>query len=529
MRNRSPVRRGLVAVSHPLAAEAGATILRAGGNAIDAAAAVQLALNVVEPLASGIGGGAFSLIRLANGETFVLDSRERAPAAATPDQFLGGDGEPSDLHERYRGGNAVGVPGALLGLTVALRRWGSLPLQQVLLPAIELAEGGLPVSRFMAAWLARPEYVARLAADRASAAIFLPGGQPLAEGQRLHQPDLARTFKLIAERGPDVFYRGQIAQALVAAVRAHGGRMTLDDLASYAVERREPLYGRYRDYEVATMPPPGSGLTLLGLLGLIEPFEVGGLGWQTTIRAHLELQAMRLALVDRVAHPVDPSFSPVPVGRLLDPAYLATRRSQIARGPLHGEPGVGPLRDDGDTTHFVVLDRWGNLVCCTATIEELFGSGITVPGYGFLLNNELTDFDAQPGGPNQVRPFARPASSMVPTLLLRDGQPWLALGSPGGPTIVTAVFQTILRLVDDGLTLQEAIASPRLFARRYPLIAWEPAIPPELLAGLAALGHQPTPEPRTIGSVQAIMLDPASEQWIGAADPRRDGAVVEVG
>src|SRR5205823_1656462 len=257
--------RGVVAASHPLAAEAGAEMLRAGGNAIDAAAAVQLALNVAEPLASGIGGGAFSLIHLASGEMLALDSRERAPAGATADQFLGADGQPIPWEEQCASGKAVGVPGTLMGLDLALGRWGRLPLARVLRPAIELAEGGLPVSAFMARRL-EPQ-VAKLARDTASAAIFLPGGRPLQAGDLLVQPDLARSLRLIAEQGPDVFYRGEIGEAMVAAVRARGGSMTPDDLAAYRVEQREPLYGKYRGHEIASMPPPGAGVTLLEMLG----------------------------------------------------------------------------------------------------------------------------------------------------------------------------------------------------------------------------------------------------------------------
>jgi gamma-glutamyltranspeptidase/glutathione hydrolase len=534
--------RGLVAVSHPLAAEAGAEMLRAGGNAIDAAAAVQFALNVAEPLASGIGGGAFSLIHLADGEMLALDSRERAPAGATADQFLGTDGWPIPCEEQCASGKAVGVPGTLMGLDLALGRWGRLPLARVLRPAIELAEGGLPVSAFMARRL-EPQ-VAKLARDPASAAIFLPGGRPLQTGDRLVQPDLARTLRLLAEQGPDVFYRGEIAEAIVVAVRAGGGSMTLDDLAAYRVELREPLYGKYRGHDIATMPPPGAGVTLLEMLGLLEAFDPPALGRMTAARAHLELQAMRLALADRAAYLGDPAYTAVPVPGLLDADYLAARRALIERerlGPKPGPGGPAPLdsgagrsqrrvgrTEVGQTTHFGALDRWGNLVCCTSTIEDFFGSGITVPGYGFLLNNELTDFDLQPGSANEIRPFGRPASSMAPTLLLRRGRPWLALGSPGGPTIVTAILQTLLGLLDDGLSLEAAVAAPRYFADRYPRVTWERVLPAETLAALSDLGHRPSNRPTTIGSVQAIMMDPENGRWFGVADPRREGAVIEV-
>jgi gamma-glutamyltranspeptidase/glutathione hydrolase len=550
--------RGLVSTSHRLASEAGAEILRLGGNAVDAAAAVQFALNVVEPVASGIGGGGFSLVRLAQvdtarqaiqqaqagaqGRLFVLDSRERAPAAASADQFLGPDGAPIPPHERETGGNAVGVPGVLMGHAVAVQRWGRLSLARTLEPAIQLAERGVPVDAFLARRL--QANLGLVGTNSATAAIFLPDGRPLVEGDWLNQLDLARTFRLIAEHGPDVFYRGDIAKALAETVQSHGGRMTVDDLASYGVEFREPLYGTYRGLEIATMPPPGAGVSLLQMLGLLEHFDLASLARLGPARAHLELQAMRLALADRAAYLADPGYAPVPVDELLDRNYLAARRTLIELERLGADPAAGTpsgpafshdaatpaisLAENGQTTHFVVVDGWSNLVCCSTTIESWFGTGITVPGYGFLLNNELTDFDPNPGSANQARPFARPASSMVPTLILREGQPLLALGSPGGPTIVGAVLQVILSVIDDGLSLQAAIEAPRFFAKDYPRMTWEQGLPQETLAGLVELGHQPADEPAIIGCVQAAMRDPASEQWTAAADPRRDGAVIVV-
>ena len=529
--------RGVVATSHPLASEAGARLLRAGGNAVDAAAAVQFALNVVEPLASGIGGGAFTLIRPAAGETFVVDSRERAPAAATADLFLDSAGAPLPWDERSASGKAVAVPGTLMGLAVALARWGSRSLAEVVQPAVELAESAVLVSGFMAGRL--QQQVAKLRLDPTSAGLYLPGGEPLREGDALIQPDLARTLRLIADGGPDVFYQGEIASAMVEAVAARGGAMTLDDLASYQVEWRSPVVGAYRGVEVATAPPPGAGVALLEALRLLESFDLAALGPLTTARAHLELQAMRLALLDRVAYLGDPLYADVPVQGLLDPKYLDSRRKLIQPGSLGPEPAAGrpdpveeaaPLThwpETGQTTHFTVLDRWGNLVCCTSTIEDFFGSGISVPGYGFLLNNEMTDFNPEPGGPNEIRPLARPSSSMAPTLLSRDGKPWLALGSPGGPTIMTTVLQVILRVVDEGLPLQAAIDLPRIFASRFPRLTWELDMPAETLEGLRALGHRPAQRPTTIGSVQAIMLDDAG-MASGAADPRRDGSVIYV-
>jgi gamma-glutamyltranspeptidase/glutathione hydrolase len=529
---------GIVAASHPLAAEAGAQLLRAGGNAVDAAAAVQFALTAVEPLASGIGGGGFMLVHLASGETTCLDYRECAPAAATADQFLGSDGTVLPWEQRCTSGLAVGVPGTVAGLAHALARWGSLGLARALEPAIRLAEAELPASRFLTSRLGE-EYQAKLRLDPAAAATFLPTGRPLSEGQPLHQPGLARALRLLAERGPSAFYDGEIGAARVGAVRARGGRIAPADLTGYRSVERKPLRGRFLDVELQTMPPPGAGVALLQLLALLEPLDPAALGQLTAERAHLELQAMRLALLDRAAYLADPAYDAVPEDALLDPGYVAKRRALITTGPLERAPAAGALErasppsprpaERGETTHFVAADRWGNLVTCTGTLEDFYGSGIVVPGYGFLLNNELTDFAAQPGGANQVRPGARPASSMVPTLVTRGSEPWLALGSPGGPTIVTAVAQVLLRVLADHLPLQAAVDAPRYFARpAFPRFTWERGLPAETLSRLEALGHQPSGRPTTIGSVQALMRDEQTGRWIGAADPRRHGTVVEI-
>jgi gamma-glutamyltranspeptidase/glutathione hydrolase len=527
----------VVAASHPAAAEAGAELLRGGGNAFDAAAAVQFALNVAEPLASGLGGGAFSLVRLADGQTLLLDSRERAPAAARAEQFLGADGRLLDWPDQVSSGLAVATPGTLLGLAEMLRRWGTRPLADTLQPAIGLAEQGTTVGPFMARRLA--QQVGKLRRDPASAALFLPGGRPLQQGERLRQPDLARCLRLLAAGGPAVFYQGEIGRALVETVRAAGGALSVDDLAAYTVAERRPLRGRFRQYEILTVPPPGAGLTLLQMLALLEPFELADRAPLGVERAHLELQAMRLALLDRAAYLADPDVAAVPLAGLLDPGYLAARRALIQRGPLGPEPRAGQVeggadrppaadREHGQTTHFVVIDGWGNLVSTTSTIEDFFGCGLTVPGYGFLLNNEMTDFALAPGGPNEIKPFARPPSSMAPTLVLERGEPLLALGSPGGPTIAPAVLQALLRHLADGLPLAEAIGAPRWFASGFPHLTWERGLPESTLAGLVALGHRPSQRPTTIGSVQAARRDPSTGAWEGAADPRREGAVVYV-
>lgn len=568
---------GVVAASHPAAAAAGARMLAAGGNAIDAAAAVQFALNVVEPQSSGIGGGGFMMVHLARtGETYIVDSRERAPAAARADQFAP-DGLAMPFTQASTSGLAVGVPGTLRGIDTALRRWGTKPLAATLVPAIELAERGFRVNRFLAEDIANDGGRTMLYPE--TAAIFRPGGVPLAEGDWLMQPALAKTLKLIAARGPNAFYRGPLARAIVAAQQrsreelgnAGRGRMTLSDLAQYEVTIRKPLIGQYRGWRLATMPPPSSGgLTVLEILGLLERFPLGdaaqGYGFGSPRTLHLMIEAMRLAFADRAVWIGDDDVMPVPRKGLLHPGYLAVRGAQIRaesrmETPAAGDPSswdrtavpagrTGAPEESPHTTHFSVIDHWGNLVSYTSTIEFTWGSGITVPGYGFLLNNELTDFNFVPSadpvsgnpGANDVAPGKRPRSSMAPMLLMKGGKPVAAYGSPGGATIINSVLNVTLNVVDHGMTLQEAIDAPRLSVTHAAgKLSCEggqgfmrPAIAVAAQDALRALGHGGLGETgtdgcnATIGSVQAVMADPVTGAHQGVADARREGTVIRV-
>lgn len=568
---------GVVAVSHPAAAAAGARMLAAGGNAIDAAAAVQFALNVVEPQSSGIGGGAFMLVHLAKtGETFIVDSRERAPANARADMFAP-DGLPMAFPLASTSGLAVGVPGTLRGVDTALRHWGTKTLAATLAPAIELAARGFRVNRFLAADIANDG--GRTQRHPETAAIFRPGGVPLAEGDWLVQPDLAATLRRIAAKGPDAFYRGAMARAIVKAQQrtrselgdAGKGRMTLADLAQYRAAIREPLIGHYRGWTLAGMPPPSSGgLTVLQMLGLLERFPLGdtaqGYGFGSPKTLHAMIEAMRLAFADRAVWIGDADAAPVPRHGLLHSAYLATRAALIQAGrrmdtPQAGDPtpwdpaAVWPAtsrarEESPHTTHFSVVDRWGNVASVTSTIEFSWGSGITVPGYGFLLNNELTDFnflpaaDAAVGNPgaNDVAPGKRPRSSMAPTLLFRDGKPVAAYGSPGGATIINSVLNVTLNLVNHGMTMQQAIDAPRLsvthaagkvsceggrdFMRPHFGVVAQDALRALGHAGLGETGTDGCKD--TIGSVQGVVIDRAAGEHQGAADARREGTVVRV-
>ncbi len=604
-------REGVVAVSHPLAAEAGREVLEAGGNAVDAAAAIFFALNVVEPQFLGIGGGGFMMIHLArSGETFAIDSREKAPAAATPTMFGN-----LDFGTASTSGVSVGVPGPLRGLEMALGRWGTMSFARVIQPAIRLADPGHRINPILEGNIGDLRTVKRVsdtctatgAANTApvamtdlqpeTRAVFRPGGVALKTGALLVQPDLARTFKLIADKGADVFYTGAIAQAIVDAAQrtrvdssnpckpyqttdglaptvTGSSLMTLDDLGSYKAVIRTPVTGSYRGFQIAQMPPPSSGgLTDIQMLEMMERFPLGdaskGFGFGAKNTLHVMIEAMRLAFADRAVWMGDADFVHVPISGLLDPTYVASRSalikldsrmtSVVAGDPLPFDsppkPGAGPGRagdagEPGETTHFAVADRDGNLVTYTTTIESTFGAGILVPGYGFMLNNELTDFNMAPTfnastgnpGANDVAGNKRPRSSMVPTILFKNGRPFAAYGSPGGATIINSVLQTTLNLVDHGMTIQEAIDAPRISVtsaggtvscERGPFFPLGhrplPELTPDVVASLKGMGHVFSGgdcSASAIGSVQGVIIDLTSGLQFGGADRRRQGTVL---
>jgi gamma-glutamyltranspeptidase / glutathione hydrolase len=548
---RSILREWAVSSSHATATESGAAVLRTGGNAVDAAAAVQCMLGVVEPLASGLGGGAFWLIFAAeSNRVFALDARETAPAAATPDIFLGPDGQPLDSNERAASGLAVAVPGALLGLEEVLRRFGTISLARALEPAIRAANEGVPVSAFMTSriGLGSANNRARLSQSATAAAMFLPGGASLNEGDLLVQRDLGRTLEALAERGSGELYRGTLGKAIVDEVRARGGRMTLDDLSAYRTIWGDPIQRPFSQDEIVTFGPPGSGVSLLAMLSMLETLRAEQSWGDEADDAHFLLETMRGAFADRSILG-DPGHVHVPVTGLLDPGYIAQRCALIDRrrarerwtagDPWQFEPRRRPVHQpvsgssgtggQGETTHFTTADRWGNVVAVTATIESLFGSGIMVPGVGLLLNNQMSDFDERPGGPNQVRPGARPLSSMAPTMVMRDGRPRLTLGSPGGATIVPTIIQVMRRVEEAGESLEDAIAAPRLYAGPGGWVTWEDGTDVAILDALRERGHHVAPEARTIGNVQSIMVDWTTGNLTAAADPRRQGSTAQEG
>lgn len=536
---------GMVSTSHPIASQIGADILNKGGNAVDAAVAIQYALNVVEPMMSGIGGGGFMMVYDADEDDItIVNSRERAPAGATPDMFLDDNGNAIPFQQRVRHGNSVGVPGTLKGVEEALDRWGSRPRQQLITPAVQLAQKGFEIDAQLAEAI-------RNNADKLSATpaaeVFLPGGEPLAEGDLLVQEDLARTLKTIRAHGADAFYHGEIAEAIAGVVQEFGGSMTAEDLANYQLTIDEPVYGEYKDYTIASMPPPSSGGTfLIQMLKILEDFDIGQYDVRSWEKYHLLSETMRLAYADRAAYAGDPEFIDVPVDGLLHPDYIEERRSLISLESVMEdiEPGdpwayqegtanyeAEPSAHDsesnpGETTHFTVADRWGNVVSYTSTIEQIFGSGIMVPGYGIMLNNELTDFDAVPGGANEVQPNKRPLSSMTPTMVLEDGQPVLTLGSPGGPRIITAVLQVFLNIAEYDMDLQDAVAEPRIYNTHTTQTWWETGVPDDVRAYLTQMGHDFQTNPNSVGNVQSILIE--NGEFYGVADERRDGSAIGV-
>jgi gamma-glutamyltranspeptidase/glutathione hydrolase len=540
--------RGMVVSAERHATEAGHAMLRAGGNAVDAAVATAFALGVTEPYHSGIGGGGFLLIHLASGETIALDARETAPAAATPDMFVA----PGVAEDASRNGAlAVATPGLVAGLALALERWGTKPLAEVLAPAITLAEEGFPIglrhARILGIWrgLGLAERFPETAAIQAPA-------PDLAPGWRLVQADLARTLRAIAREGPDAFYRGPIARAIAAEVQGRGGLLTVEDLASYRPVLREPLRGAYRGRTIVSFPPPSSGgVALLQALNVLEGFDLAALGAGSSASIHRITEALKLAFADRAAYLGDPDFVPVPVAELLSPAYTARQRARLLpprwrRAPwtwgrdevaiaVPG-PGLGAWQPaEGGTSHFSVTDAEGNAVAITQTVNLLFGSSLTAAGTGIVLNDEMDDFSVairRPNafglvdtrGANAVAGGKRPLSSMTPTLVLEDGRVRMVTGSPGGPRIISTTLLTILNVFDYGMDVSEAVAASRFHHQWVPDdLQVERAIPADVLDGLRRRGHRVVVSERNWSSAQVIEIDPKTGWHLGGSDPRSDG------
>lgn len=521
---------GIVSTSHPLATEIGAQILEDGGNAVDAAIAIQFGLGVVEPHATGLGGGGFMVVHTADeGNTYVGNGQVRAPRTALPDRFVDTG---SDITES---GLAVGAPGILGLLETTLDRWGTVDLAALVEPAVALAERGIEVHTELAR--AIDLYFGRLTSDTRE--IFSRNGEPLEQGDILAQPALGETLQTIGEKGSDAFYDGAIAEDIVATVQAHDGDLTVGDLAAYEATIDEPVEGEFNDARIVAGSPPSGGVTLLQLLRLVDAYDLSSCRCAPVVAWNLFLEASHLAHADNWAYLGD--NTDVPVDTLLSDEYLDTRRELITSGEANpnigpGDPGAVEVQDDAidgeqlppglerTTTHFTVADTAGNVVSMTTTNSLFFGTGITVPDRGIILANSLTNFDFEPGGPNQVEPTKRPKSTMSPAIVFRNGDPLMTAGSPGGASIISTTAQVIMNVLEYEMDLAAAVAQPRLFSSSYPTISWENGVSQEIRDGLTTLGYSVADKPTNLGNVQALYVD--DDQYIGVADPRQDGLAV---
>jgi gamma-glutamyltranspeptidase/glutathione hydrolase len=532
-------RAGMVVSTHRAAAEAGARILREGGNAIDAAVATAFAVGVAQPFSAGVGGGMFALVRLEDGRILALDARETAPAAATETMYTEpGVPEGASVH----GPLAVAVPSFVPGMIELLEQHGTLPLAKVLAPAIELAESGVRIGRYHArlAGFVR----GRLPRERFPETWriqFAPFASKPMLGATLVQPDLAKSLRLLAMRGQSVFRDGEVARAIVAEVQRRGGLLTLDDLRDYRPRWREPVLGEYRGVRVASFPPPSSGgAVLVEALNVLEGFELGSLRPGGAPAIHLVTEAMKLAFADRAAYMGDSDFVDVPIARLVSKDYARRQRARIDVEVATPIEGPGKLPDDAGTTHLSVTDAAGRAVALTMTINTPFGSGITVPGTGVVLNNEMDDFAIAKGTPNSyglvdtrganlVAPGKRPLSSMTPTILDRDGQLFMVSGSPGGPRIISTTLLTILNVVDWGMDPQAATATPRFHHQWEPdTLRLEPEFADEVIDALRARGHAVERSQRHWSAAEVVVVDPVTGWHLGGTDPRTDGGAIGV-
>ena len=548
----------IVVSRHELASRAGVQIMQAGGNAVDAAVATGFALAVVHPQAGNLGGGGFMLIRMADGNTHFLDFRETAPAAATANMYLDAKGNVI-ADASVVGYKAIAVPGSVAGLAYAEKKYGKLGLAQVMRPAIKLAQDGFPLG-WADAQDFRDKYLAEFPESHR---IFQRDGKLYTQGEIFRQPELAHTLERIA-RNPDDFYRGAMARELAAAMQKGGGLITEKDLANYEVKEREPVRGTYRGYEIISAPPPSSGgVGLIEVLNVLEGYDLARLGARSAASVHMTAEAFRRAFFDRAEFMGDPDFAKIPVAQLLDKKYAAAWRESI--DPNHATASRDLKRpaifteleryarsdsrpvasaDGWHTTHYSVVDADGNAVAVTTTLNDDFGSRVTAPGLGFLLNDEMDDFAAKPGEPNlfgliqapanAIGPGKRPLSSMTPTIVVKDGKLFLVLGSPGGSRIPTTVANILMGVVDYGMNLQEAVNAPRFHNQWLPdMINVEQWFSPDTVKALEQMGHKIKFGENSgdewspyWSDAECAAVDQKTGERLGASDIRHDGKAV---
>lgn len=522
---------GMVASEQGLATQVGLDILKQGGNAIDAAVAVGFALAVVLPNAGNIGGGGFMVLHDdKTGKDVAIDFREIAPAKASRDMYLDTQGNVIDGKSLFTH-DASGVPGTVAGMEYALKKWGTMPLSKVLEPAIKLADKGFIVSDVLAQTL--KEEKSTLGKWSASKAIFFKNGEPLKSGDLLVQKDLAKSLRLIAKQGAKAFYQGEIATKIAKEMQSHGGTMTLEDLKAYKVVERQPIIGDYRGYKVVTMPPPSSGgVHLIEILNMLEHYPIKEDGVNSAKNIHHMAESMKLAYADRSEYLGDPDFVKIPVTGLTSKAYANERVKTIddnkARPSSTIKPGKPQPYESDQTTHFSVMDKAGNAVAVTYTLNLNFGSGIVVEGTGILLNNEMDDFSVKPGVPNAfglvggaanaIEAKKRPLSSMTPTIVMKNNKPWLVTGSPGGARIITTVLQSVVNTIDHEMNPAEAIITPRVHHQWLPdELRVEAGISPDTIKLLQDKGHKVVTK-APMGRIQIIQADDSG--FYGYSDPR---------
>lgn len=545
--SHDPVRatHGMVASTSRIASEVGCDVMRRGGNAVDAAIATAFALAVTYPAAGNLGGGGFMMIRLKTGATTAIDYREMAPQAATRNIYQDKNGNlikgEGSSTVGYR---AAGVPGTVAGMELALKKYssGRLTWTQLIEPARKLAADGFPLTHALNRGLSSEQKLLNSYED--SRRIFLNNGKFYNDGDTLRQPELAQTFARLQRNGAREFYEGETARLIGADMKRHNGLMTLEDLKNYVAKERVPLRSTYRGYEIISMPPPSSGgAVLIEILNILEGYDLAKMNPSSSEKYHVLTEAMRRAFADRAEYMGDTDFVHVPIAGMIDKAYAARQRASInmERASTSAEIRAGKPAgyESEETTHFTVVDADGNCVSNTYTLNGGFGSGATAKGTGFLLNNEMDDFAAKPGVPNAygliqgernaVAPRKRPLSAMTPTFVMRkDGTLWFAIGSPGGPTIIDTVLQTIINIVDHDMNIQQAIDAPRIHHQWLPdEIVYEPyGLSGDTVRALLSRGHKLIEKPRYMGDAQGIMIEEKTGVRLGASDPRNDGTPV---
>lgn len=524
---------GMVASVDALATQVGVEILRQGGNAVDAAVAVGFALAVTHPQAGNLGGGGFMLLRTASGRATAIDFREMAPGHASRDMFLDKQGN-ADSKLSLTSHLASGTPGTVAGLALAAQKYGTLPLSTLLAPAIKLARDGIPVNDALADDLKTYGKEVLITHPDSKAIFYKADGTPWQKGDRLVQKNLAHSLQLIARQGPDAFYKGEIADEIAGEMAQHGGLINKADLAAYRAVERQPISGTYRGYEVFSMPPPSSGgIHIVQILNILENFDLAKMGFGSADAMQVMAEAEKYAYADRSEYLGDPDFVKVPWQALTSKAYAKTLAQQIdvakARPSSEIKPGKLEPYESNQTTHFSVVDKQGNAVAVTYTLNTYFGSGIVAGKSGILMNNEMDDFSAKPGTPNvyglvggeanAVQPAKRPLSSMSPTIVAKGGKTWLVTGSPGGSRIITTVLQMVVNSIDFGMNVAEATNAPRFHHQWLPdQLRVEKGFSPDTLRLLEAKGQHVKVLP-SMGSTQSIMIGPDGMLY-GASDPR---------